>query len=265
MRAVRGGVDHNGVILASLHRQIADIQLQPGPQGPPGVTGPIGAVGPTGPVGPQGPQGPTGPAGPQGPAGPTGPQGTAGPAGPTGPQGPAGPPGADGADGPPGNDGPVGPVGPQGATGPRGLQGPRGITGDTGPQGPPGTTSIASVGYSTATLSLYYVETVGTGTQYERLELSTPYLGGGTQVLCVEHDAAYVQWSTPFGSFYGLVPMRRRNITGNTYVLSADVYRPTAQYVVQGSHVHTPAPGLYIPYGTTLTSGSISFREYKLP
>ena len=67
--------------------------------------------------GPQGPEGPQGPQGPQGEQGPEGQQGPQGEQGPEGPQGPQGEPGAAGAEGP---------QGPQGAEGPQGQQGPRG-------------------------------------------------------------------------------------------------------------------------------------------
>ena len=59
-------------------KQIENIELIPGPQGPPGPEGPQGPPGPEGPQGPMGPEGPQGPPGPQGLTGSEGPQGSSG-------------------------------------------------------------------------------------------------------------------------------------------------------------------------------------------
>lgn len=68
-------------------KQIEEIELTPGPQGPIGETGPQGEPGLQGEQGIPGEQGPEGPQGPQGPKGDQGPQGEAGATGPEGPQG----------------------------------------------------------------------------------------------------------------------------------------------------------------------------------
>jgi hypothetical protein len=101
--------------ISDLQLTISNIQLTPGPQGPPGPQGNQGPPGPAGEQGPPGPKGETGPAGPagaQGPAGPQGPQGAQGPVGPPGPQGPVGREGLQGLPGPQGAQGPEGPPGP---------------------------------------------------------------------------------------------------------------------------------------------------------
>ena len=100
--------------IKALQKQVANIQLIPGPQGPAGPTGPQGPKGDQGLQGLTGPQGLTGlqgPKGEQGLLGQVGPQGEVGPSGPAGPQGPQGESGAQGLVGPQGSIGPQGPAG----------------------------------------------------------------------------------------------------------------------------------------------------------
>lgn len=82
-----------------LKKDLVNIQLTPGPQGPAGPTGIAGPQGPVGSAGADGQQGSTGQTGATGPAGSTGSQG------PVGPAGENGAPGADGAVGSAGRDG----------------------------------------------------------------------------------------------------------------------------------------------------------------
>ncbi len=112
--------------IRALGERIDNIQLIPGPQGPPGPAGPQGEVGPMGPQGEVGPMGPQGEVGPMGPQGEVGPMGPAGEVGPMGPQGEVGPMGLQG------EVGPMGPAGPQGEVGPMGPAGPQGPAGNDG-------------------------------------------------------------------------------------------------------------------------------------
>lgn len=121
--------------IAELQRQIDELEVGVGPQGPKGDPGPMGPQGIAGQRGMQGPAGETGPQGIAGPAGETGPQGIAGPIGPRGPAGPVGPTGRPGSQGEPGPAGPEGPQGPKGDPGTQGIAGPAGPAGNDGRDG----------------------------------------------------------------------------------------------------------------------------------
>jgi hypothetical protein len=126
--------------ISDLYSQLTNIQLTPGPQGPPGPQGAQGPPGPQGEAGPPGPKGETGPSGPAGIPGLAGPQGPTGDQGPTGPAGPQGPVGSPGAVGPPGPQGLQGPEGPPGPDLPSGAV----ITLNVGATAPPGYSFIGT-------------------------------------------------------------------------------------------------------------------------
>ena len=77
-------------------REVAKIEVPPGPEGPQGPQGEKGEQGIPGPQGQQGQPGTEGPRGAEGPRGYPGEQGETGAAGPAGPEGPRGPEGTRG-------------------------------------------------------------------------------------------------------------------------------------------------------------------------
>lgn len=96
--ALQKGVGKGGVpsAIADLQKQIDEIELIEGPQGPQGEKGAQGTQGEQGIQGERGPEGAEGPRGAQGETGPRGPEGQVGFQGPEGPQGKTGPEGPPG-------------------------------------------------------------------------------------------------------------------------------------------------------------------------
>ncbi len=130
--------------LAVPYALYAQKSLEPGPQGPAGLTGSQGPKGDAGiqgvkgDTGPQGVKGDTGPQGLQGVQGDKGDPGLQGAKGDTGPQGQQGVQGDKGDAGIQGAKGDTGPQGQQGVQGDKGDAGIQGAKGDTGPQGQQG-------------------------------------------------------------------------------------------------------------------------------